>query len=149
MTHGVFERSMAESSRSSHAACGDEGLSRWCALLPEDYVTDAEPRGEVEVKIVWKHDRKYRRSMANLLGSLFSSGPAPAGSVKVDDDDPQSSKTSTKSMPPKEKKAVDPVRRAMRVKESGARHKTPKSNARVWDVGGGFGAVRAVDDRRG
>ena len=95
------------------AACGDEGLNKMCALLPEDYVTEAEPRGEVEVKIVWKHDRKYHRSMANLLGSLFSASPASAGSVKaLEGDETKSDKTATKSMPPKEKKTVDPVRRA-------------------------------------
>lgn len=59
------------------AACGDEGLSKWCSLQPEDYTMDTEERGEVEVRFIWKHDKKYRRSLAGMLsgiGGLFAAG---------------------------------------------------------------------------
>ena len=75
------------------AACGDEGLTKWCVLQSEDYTMDGTERGEVEVRLQWKHDKKYRRSLAGMMAGmtgLFS------GSSQKGDDAPQ-----VKKQPPK------------------------------------------------
>ncbi len=80
------------------AACGDEGLTKWCVLQSEDYTMDGTERGEVEVRLQWKHDKKYRRSLAGMMAGmtgLFS------GSSQKGDDAPQ-----VKKQPPK-KEQID------------------------------------------
>ena len=75
------------------AACGDEGLTKWCSLQAEDYTMDGSERGEIEVRLQWKHDRKYRRSLMGLMSGM---GGLLMGSGKG-----ESAPQATKTQPPK------------------------------------------------